>query len=289
MRGNNAQDNAENHAGHKGDDGMSAEKNLHAWETVGYLFFFIVDALFFWFENHLLALLIGGGAIIFILWRVLPLGHWLFSIAVVTVLVPVLYAAIGPILAPETEVIGLLQPGNSPTPPNGCDHAPPEAKLAADTLKVLIGDNAIAKIGPGRFTALQIGECKVLGMDRTPNGVGIFADLYGRDGKLIAKIAENSIHVLTGERVHMSRGGDLSTLIITTPDDDLPTLLRWLLGSEDIELLRVKFLNATTIQATGLFGCPGHLPVLVTDQQPVPGVFMSGSCFAAAGVGIRVN
>ena len=201
----------------------------------------------------------------------------------------VVYAIVGGVRVPEVEITGLLEPGNDPTPPNGCDprpNLPPEMRLPPDALKVLIGDNGIAHSGMGRFTALRIGQCDVLGMERTSAGIGVYADLFDADGRHIAAVTNNALHVLTGETISMSRRGDLSTLVVTKAG--WPWWISWLLGNGDAELLYVHYLNPTTVQARGIFGCSMHKLITVTDGQPVPGIFMHHGCLAAR-IGISVQ
>ena len=97
-----------------------------------------------------------------------------------------------------------------------------------------------------------------------------------RDGRHIAAVTNNALHVLTGETISMSRRGDLSTLVVTKAG--WPWWISWLLGNGDAELLYVHYLNPTTVQARGIFGCSMHKLITVTDGQPGPEI----SCTMAA-------
>jgi hypothetical protein len=170
----------------------------------------------------------------------------------------------------DNEVSGRLQAANDRTPPNGCDTAP----ISGDAMTVLIGNNAVAKNGFGKFIPLKIGKCEVLWLERTPQGVFANADFFdGADNP--ARIRNNEIVALNGENYTARQTRDLSTLIVR--------------DRQGQELLYVRFINPNTVRVRGVFGCAGHRPVLVRDDQPIPGVFMSNSCFIGDGVAISIQ
>jgi hypothetical protein len=172
-----------------------------------------------------------------------------------------IYWIVGPTVVPDVEVIGTLQPGNAPTPPNPCQ--------ANDELKILMGAITVSSSAQN-ITALQIGNCKVLGMNRTADGISVSADLYDVSGNLIARIVNNNqTHVMTNERVKTSRSGDLTTLIVSSGLNE--------------ELLFVRYLNPNTIFARGIFNCPGHATVKI--DVPL-GASPNGLCIKN---GITVN
>jgi hypothetical protein len=98
----------------------------------------------------------------------------------------------------DQPVHGQLKPANDPTPPNGCGPQPP------DVFKVLIGDNAIGMSGYGKFTALQIGSCEAVSMERTPDGVYLNAQLVDTDENKVVQILRNKIDALNGGNLHCS-------------------------------------------------------------------------------------
>lgn len=247
------------------------------------LLFTVFDLFFVWPENHFWALLLVVCAISAVAWAELP---WIFSLvasAAVLVIAGAIYVFAPPIIEkqplaagggtvppqPETEVIGALEPGSAPTPPNGCDHDYQDPTV----FKVLIGDNAVAgAFGP--ITPLQIGACKVVTVDPKADGLRINADLYDESGNLVATIKDNTFHALSGPHSSVERQGDLSTLVVRDG-----------IGNE---LLYVKYLNPNTVRIRGVFGCPGHIPVRVRDEEPIPGVHMSNSCGTGA-VGFKIE
>lgn len=249
---------------------MHTENKRRLGEALTLILYFILDAYAIWPESHLKALFaaVFGTAVVLLI--ELPWRWWAASTTALAIIAMIVYFVIGPVIVPDVEVTGLLQAGGEPTPPNGCDRTPYGIPaLPPDTLKVLFGNNAVAHTGQGKFTALQIAQCPVLAMERTASGIGVFADLYDAKGKLIARVTNNQIHVLTGEHVSLDRRGDLSTLIVT--------------DGAGAELLHVRYLNETAIKVRGVFGCPGHTLVRT------PEMFINNSCLANNMVGISVD
>jgi hypothetical protein len=179
-----------------------------------------------------------------------------------------------PIPLEDNEVHGWLRPANEPTPPNGCDRMS-GAIIDPDTIKILIGDNAIAKKGLGKIIALEVGDCEALSMDRTEGGIFVNADVYGGAENSPVQIRNNEIFALSGENYTPKQSRDLST--ITVKDN------------KGREILYAHYLNPTTLQVRGIFWCLGHKPVIIRDEEPVPGFFMTGGCLMNGRAGIHVN
>jgi hypothetical protein len=161
----------------------------------------------------------------------------------------------------DEEVQGVLKPANEPTPPNGCDGTP----LGSDALKILIGDNAMARSGMGSVVPIGIKDCEPLSMERTPDGVFVNASLFDRENGAVVTIRANKISALNGRNYSASQSRDESRLTIR--------------NAKGTELFYVRFLNRSTIQFRGFLGCSANEVILVREQQPVPGFVMSGSCF----------
>jgi hypothetical protein len=170
----------------------------------------------------------------------------------------------------DAEVHGLLKPAKGPTPPNACDATP----LPSGSMKILIGDNAFAWPGFGKFTAIQIGACQTISMERTPLGISVDADVYDELGRLIAQIRNNEIMALKGDNYSPKQFRDGSSLTIK--------------DAHGQEVFNVLYINPSTVRVRGVFGCPGHKTIAVKDDQPVPGLFMHDSCLSGR-VAIRVN
>ena len=136
-----------------------------------------------------------------------------------------------------------------------------------------MGTSAAAMTKDGKISALKIGTCRVLSMERKSEKISLSVSLYDASGKMIAVTEDGAIHAITGQNVRMRRDGTLTTFII---EDG---------GGK--ELLYVKYLNSTTVQARGIFGCPGHAPVVIQDGQPIKGI--SGACLMNADVAIAIK
>lgn len=171
----------------------------------------------------------------------------------------------------DTAYQGVLKPANHPTPPNGCDHLP----LPLTATKIIIGDNATALTGNGRMTVLQIRECEALAVERTPDGVFLSAEVNDGSGIPPAKIVNNQIVAYNGEYYSSKQSADLSSIIVKNANNKI--------------LLAADFLNPNTIKIKGLFGCTGKRPVVVEDDHPIPGILMTGSCFANPHIAFSVD
>jgi hypothetical protein len=171
----------------------------------------------------------------------------------------------------DGEVHGVLKSANEQTPANGCDGGP----LSADALKILIGDNAIVHEGIGLVVPIGIRDCAPLSMERRPDGVFVNASLYDRENGAVVMIRDNRISALNGTNYTARQSRDESRLTIR--------------NAKGTELFYVRFLNPSTIQFRGLLGCSANETVLVRENQPIPGVIMSGSCFSNARRAIQIG
>jgi hypothetical protein len=231
----------------------------------------LIDFLFFWHDNHLIALLIGAAwlALVSVFelrhdrkWQIgVPIGR--FAAALIANYI------IGPVRMPEIEVIGTLQPGGDPEPQNGCP-----ASNSPEAWKILFGTSGIQFGSYGEYPLLQVGSCKVIFVKRGPDGISVSADLFDGKGRLVAAIKNNEFHALTGDNVRVDRGHSLSTLTVRDGDGN--------------ELLFVNYLNRATVRVRGLFGCYGYRLVPVRDDSPIPGFNMGGHCINVMG-GITVG
>jgi hypothetical protein len=156
------------------------------------------------------------------------------------------YLIVGPNVIPEIEVVGILEPGEEPSPAAIC------GQPITDAVVALIGDSAIILRGPTKRTILRIGACEVLSITPSQGTISVESHLYNVKGKPIASIRNGSAHVLTGENVRQNRNGDLSTLVVTDG-----------LGRE---LLYIHYSNPRTFRVRGIFACPNHVPVEVSEN-----------------------
>lgn len=281
MRSDDGKEDSEQRPENERHQTIRPEVRRRFAEAVVLALYFLFEAHNVWPDSHGWALFSGALGTCAVLLIELPLKWWGAVSAVICVGAGIAYWFVGPATVPEIEVVGTLQPGNDPTPINGCDGMQPLGTYPIGNqysdpnwVKILIGNNAIAASGMRKIIALQIGRCDVLSFERKPEGISVDADLYNASGRLVARIANNRIDVLTGNNVRLTRG-DLSTLLLKDEGGD--------------ELLYVRFMNPATVKVRGMFGCPGHLPIRVKDNEPISGIFMQNSCLVDSSVGFAVR
>ena len=171
----------------------------------------------------------------------------------------------------DMEVHGVLKPANEPTPPNGCDRQ----LISPDALKILIGTNAFALEGFGAFTAIAIKACHAVSMERRVDGIFVNASLYDPEKSAVVSIRENRITALSGENYKARQSRDESRLSVK--------------NARGTELFYIRYLNPTIIQFRGFVSCQAGPIIRVQDDQPVPGVSMSGTCGINTSVGIQIG
>lgn len=270
-------ENRKSSGNNPGRDRENHQQLYHWIYSFGFcILFSLVDVWFFWPENHLGALLTLAGAFgLTEIYEMRVFGiRWIFvSIAVIITFIAAIgtYAVVGPVHPPERQVTELLEPGEGPAPPNGCDNSP--IPIPPNSIKLLIGDNALVKSGMGRLTAIKIGQCEALGVERKPDGVGFSFGIYDDAGKMIAKVDNNKIDALTNEHNSLSRDGDLSTIRI---------------NNNGIEVFYAHYWNKDTLQVRGIFRCPGSRPLRVEDDKPIPGFIMHRMCVVDSQVGFQL-
>ena len=293
MTSNNADEDSEHHAQDKWYNHRPTKLTIAIAGLVVYVFFVLFDVHDTWPWSPLAAVCIGVPVTIAALYlEVFATEAISFHIFLISSMVVLIAGIIVYLFAPwsgppEVEVIGTLQPGNDPTPPNSCDHAPAGA-VAPEALKILIASNGYFRNGFGKIIAIEIGKdpnaCQVLTMERTPVGIAVGAELYGEKGQLIARIRNGEFHAISGEHSYVERQGDLSTLIVKS------RMTRFLFLTIEKEILYVRYLNPTTIQARGIFGCPGHKPVAFTNYGTIgASLTMMNSCIGTGNVAVHID
>ena len=144
-----------------------------------------------------------------------------------------------------------------------------------ETVKVLIGDNAIATSRFGKYTVLELGSCEAISINYTSDGVFFSARLQDGDGNRVIDVVDNKITALNGEQYVTRQSRDRSTITVT--------------NKRGTTLFYARFLNSTTVRVSGFFGRSNNRAVLIRDNQPVPGMFMSGLCVIDGGGGIKIS
>jgi hypothetical protein len=158
------------------------------------------------------------------------------------------------------EISGDLIPGTEPTPSNACT----SRGIGEDRFKVLIGDNGLLASEDGQLNALVLNGCVALSIHRGEAGILVSASLFDKERNHVVKIDSNKITTLNGEDYKSRQNEKRSTLTVSDKSGN--------------RILFVDFINKTTLQVRGFFGCEPGKAVLVRDDQPIPGFFMKNSC-----------
>jgi hypothetical protein len=171
------------------------------------------------------------------------------------------YPFVRPTPRPETDNHGWITAASDPTPPSSCDTMP---NLPSDGLLLILGDSGVYTARTDKLTILTIGNCPLLKMQRSKQGLLFDADIFSLSGNLIARIESNEFNLVPGEYSYKRRP-DVSTLIVFDKHGN--------------ELLWIKYLNPEAVRIRGIFTCPNYGSITVTDKEikGTPGT-ISGGC-----------
>jgi hypothetical protein len=227
-----------------------------------------VDFTFIWPESHLGALLFLAASFSLLAiyeLREFPRHVTTTVIVFLFVSVPIVDFVIGVLNPPpETTVTGSLSPAGDPTPPTGCDPVTdanakdqpywspfggifrmqmerPKNPPPKDAIVVALGGNGVIVTKNEKVPIVQIGECKLLSVQKTGDSLLIDAKVFDLKGQLRASIDNNAFRGLEDTGSTITQAGDLSTLIVR---------------EGNFERLWVRFLNRNAVQVRGVFFCP---------------------------------
>lgn len=257
------------------DDGNAPHKNhkkhekLYHWVYVFgvSIVFVLIDFVFLWPENHFFALMaLAAIASLTAIYELTVLGFsalWVTGVVVALFAVTGgIYFAVGPNLPEESVRSGWLVPANDPTPITGCNPAAkgapilqfgplgmgaikkPTIVIPKDAAIVDVGSNGVILTKSDKAEPLiRVGECTLLSMQKTEDGILINSSVYDCSNKLIGNIKNNNFEGFENTHSHIEQGGNLSTLVIR--DDSR-------------EQLWVRFLNPRAFQIRGKFIVIAH-------------------------------
>jgi hypothetical protein len=154
---------------------------------------------------------------------------------------------------------GLLTPSDEPTPPNACSEFIPSGAML-----VMLGNSASFDL-KYPFTVIKIGDERMLVVDRVGEQIAISAKLFSEDGRIVAQLDKNRFFINPNNYFRKEISADGHSLVIY--------------DQKDIEVLNVKFLNATTIEFLGLIRYPG-VNLEISKER---GRFSGSACFAMNG------
>jgi hypothetical protein len=176
----------------------------------------------------------------------------------------------------ETTVSGSLEPADDPTPRTGCDpsdnptdqgywgvvggfiHFPiarPKNPPPQNATIVALATDGIIVTKNEKVPVLEIPRCTLLSIENAPNGLLIDAKVYDTSGKLIASVADNNFTAVEGANSHVTREGDLSTLIIRDATFG--------------ERLWVHFANRHAVEVRGIFMCPREMANVIVVTKDI--------------------
>lgn len=154
----------------------------------------------------------------------------------------------------EGQTSGLLSPADEPTPENACSGFMP----AASTL-VLLGNSAsFATRSPS--TVIEIGNERMLVMERIGGRIAISAKLFSSDGRIVAQLERNQFYINPNNFFRKEISSDGHSLVV--------------FDQVGVEVLNVKFVNPTTVVFRGVIRHPSRN----LEISSVRGPFANGMC-----------
>jgi hypothetical protein len=172
-------------------------------------------------------------------------------------------------------VAGKLFPANGPTPPNSCDRRSPD-EIPKDAALLIAGPSASFMSFAGKVTALQLGNCPMVRVQRAGDGLLIDANVFDASGKLVGYIGDNYYQAVDGNKSYADRRGDLSTLAIV--------------GDSGKELFYIRYINLTTIRIRGTFACQQSQAkeITITDSS-IAGSANTRLCILGTGTRVAIQ
>jgi hypothetical protein len=161
---------------------------------------------------------------------------------------------------------GTLEPAHDPNPVNNqCMESNPNSIFT-----VLFGSNTIS-IARLPVTIVNIAGIDYFVLSRSENGtVTLSVSIPDTDGRIIAKIDQNSLHI-NPNRILDKERPDESTLIVR--DEFGRTVLR------------VRYNNASYMTISGILNYQGRIILAVDGSVRLPFDILTENCFGGAGVG----
>ena len=174
----------------------------------------------------------------------------------------------------ETELHGLLIPANDPTPQSKC-FVEMKDRITPDALLLFFG-NSLAYTRKAKIVAIKVAGRDLISIRKTSEGIGISAQVFSADGRIVAELEDNVFHVNPNNYFKIKRA-DKSTLIVYDQQNN--------------HVINVRYLNPSTIKILGIFHSPNRAPVVIEEEKqtiPGAGTFVEG-CFGDAPVGILIK
>jgi hypothetical protein len=171
------------------------------------------------------------------------------SLTAIWATIAIAFFILNALAPPNPHWTGPLIAANEPTPQTACGPK-------RNSFLILFGPQTVMAQGDGPFTAIQVGTCPALSLQRTASGLTVDAFGYDSDGNVVYRIVRNSFSMVLRGFLKAARP-DKSTLRIA---DEL-----------DRESLMVRYLNRDTALVRGTFRCGDAPPVTIGDTRIVIG------------------
>lgn len=148
----------------------------------------------------------------------------------------------------ETDIRGLLTPANDPDPSSSCTSSPLNDPNAVG---IFFGSSA-AWITIPKHIVLKIKESELLSISRSKEGVRVSAEIYSKDGRIVAQIIDNEFHINPNNYFRIDRQ-DRHSLVVYDQYKN--------------QVLSVRFLNPHAIKVIGIFYYHYGPPVFIGEQE----------------------
>jgi hypothetical protein len=287
------------YAKYKGHEEMEPGNRKRLGEFLILLIYLLIEGFGIWPFSHFWCLTTTVAGIVALLFLDGGFTERQIGIAaaVMVIICSIIYLRAPPILPEETVHRGLLVSANDPTPSTGCDPAGnprdtpntflrigpfgfgtramrrPTIVVPKDAAIVVVGSNGVILSTSDKVPLIRVGECTLLSMQKTEDGVLINSSVYDRSNKLIGNIKDNNFQGIDNVHSDIKQEGDLSTLIIR----------------EDSGVrLWVRFLNPRAVKVRGEFICPQTSATIVINDRsltvvghkaPAVPLVMENQCF----------
>jgi len=169
---------------------------------------------------------------------------------------------------PKGEISGKLTPGSKPMPRNICPTIPAKA------IALFLG-NSVAYSSSFPHTVIEVGNEKLLVINRKNNKITISGKFFSRDNRIVGELKDNQFYVNPNNYFRIERPNGHSLIVY---------------DQEGNQAINVDFLNLSAIKLLGRFYLPNRPPIIIDeDRQTIGGLKMSNNCFGESKVDIHLE
>lgn len=170
-----------------------------------------------------------------------------------------------PARIPETS--GFLLPGSTRLPEG-------RAQIPEGAIAIFLG-NSLAYTTSFPHTVIEVGGVPVLVIDKSKEGIAIFAKLFSEDGRIVAELKDNQFYVNPNNYFRIERPNDHALIVY---------------DQRGQQALNVEFLNPFAIKLLGKFYFPHRQPIIIEEEwMSYGGIRMSNNIFGGNRVDIGIQ